>query len=215
MAINGWHAMGVGGLLCGVALQAVAQGRIYTCTDAKGRKLTSDRPIAECNDRVQNEVSPSGVVRRQIQPSLTAEERAAEEVKARKAAEARAREAEDRQRERALLDRYPNRAAHDKERATALAPTDEAFKAASTRSAELEAQRKRLDEEAAFYKRDPNRLPPALKRQIEDNALQAAAHKRSLGGQDEERKRINARFDDELDQLRRLWAQQGKAQATK
>ena len=65
----------------------------------------------------------------------------------------------------------------------------------------MEAQRKRLDEEAAFYKRDPNKLPPALKRQVEDNALQAAAHKRSLAGIDEERKRINLRFDDELDQL--------------
>lgn len=214
MAINVWHVLGVGGLLCGAALQAVAQGRIYTCTDAKGRKLTSDRPIPECNDRVQNEVGATGLVKRQIAPSLTAEERAAEEAKARKAAEARAREAEDRKRERALLDRYPNRAAHDKERAAALAPTDEVFKAATARSAELEAQRKRLDEEAAFYKRDPNRLPPALKRQIEDNALQVAAHKRTLAGHDEERKRIHLRFDDELDQLRRLWAQQGKVQAS-
>ena len=214
MNMGAWRWTVLGELLCAVAVPAMAQ-RIYTCTDAKGRRLTSDRPIAECNDRVQNEVSPSGVVRRQIQPSLTAEERAAEEVKARKAAEARALEAEDRKRERALLDRYPNRAAHDKERATALAPTDEVFKAAQARTAELEAQRKRLDEEAAFYKRDPNKLPPALKRQVEDNALQAAAHKRSLAGIDEERKRINLRFDDELDQLRRLWALQGKTQASK
>ena len=34
------------------AEQSLVQG-IYTCTDAKGRKLTSDRPIPECHDREQ------------------------------------------------------------------------------------------------------------------------------------------------------------------
>jgi hypothetical protein len=30
--------------------QSPSIGGIYTCVDAKGRKLTSDRPIAECAD---------------------------------------------------------------------------------------------------------------------------------------------------------------------
>lgn len=54
----------------------VAQsGGIYVCVDAKGRKLTSDRPIPECIDREQRELGPSGSVRRTIAPTLTAQER--------------------------------------------------------------------------------------------------------------------------------------------
>ena len=44
-----------------------AQG-IYTCVDAKGRRLTSDRPIMECIDREQNELSAGGTVRAQDRP---------------------------------------------------------------------------------------------------------------------------------------------------
>ncbi len=214
MAKNFWRMGLVGGLLCAAAMQVMAQ-RIYTCTDAKGRKLTSDRPIPECNDRVQNEMSASGTVKRQIAPSLTAEERAAAEAKARKAAEDRDREAESQKRDRELVDKFPNRAAHDKVRASALGPIEETIKAAGLRTTELAAQRKALDGELAFYKGDRNKLPPALKRQLEDNELQSAAHKRTLADHDEERKRINQRFDAELEPLRKAWAAQGKASASK
>ena len=60
-------------------------GGIYTCVDAKGRKITSDRPIVDCIDREQVELNPSGTVRRKVGPSLTAQERAAEEAKEREA----------------------------------------------------------------------------------------------------------------------------------
>ena len=48
-----------------------AAGGIYTCVDRNGRRLTADRPIPECLDREQRELSPSGMTRRQIGPSLT------------------------------------------------------------------------------------------------------------------------------------------------
>ncbi len=64
---------------------------------------------------------PSGTVKRKIGPTLTALEQAAEDDKARKAAEEQQRLAEEKKRERALLTRYPDQAAHDKERALALA----------------------------------------------------------------------------------------------
>ena len=129
--------------------------------DAKGTRLTSDRPIPECNDRVQNEHNKSGTVKRQIAPQLTAQERAAKEVQDQKAAEARAQQSEDRKRERALLARYPNRPAHDRERAAAVAQMDEVIKTADKRIAELKLQRKKLDEEAAFHKNNPAKMPPA------------------------------------------------------
>ena len=69
--------------LCAAAPALWAQG-IYTCTDARGRKITSDRPIIDCIDREQKELNPSGTVRRKLGPSLTVQESAVEEEKQRK-----------------------------------------------------------------------------------------------------------------------------------
>ncbi|MEJ6021682.1 DUF4124 domain-containing protein [Ramlibacter sp. PS4R-6] len=186
---------------------AWAQGGIYTCVDAKGRRLTSDRPIIDCIDREQNELSPSGKVLRKIGPSMTAEERAAEEEKQRKALEEKARIEEEKRRDRALLSRFPDRAAHDKERNIALGVVDEVIKAALRRVSELQWQRKKLDAELEFYKGDVQQAPVNVKRQIEGNEQQVAAQKRFIANQEEEKKRINARFDEEAVRLKPLWAQ--------
>ena len=190
----------------GVLAQASAQA-IYTCVDAKGRRLTADRPIAECLDREQRELTPGGTVRRRIGPVPTAAERAADEEKVRKATEERNRLAEERKRERALLARYPNKAAHDKERATALVVADNAIAAARKNTGDLAAQRKKLDVELEFFKGDMAKVPPRLKRQLEENQHDAEAQERLIANQDNEKKRIIARFDEELARLRPLWAQ--------
>jgi hypothetical protein len=192
-------------LAVGVLAPAWGQAGIYTCVDAKGRRITSDRPIAECLDREQKELSPSGTVKRRIGPSLTAQERAAEEERARKLADAKQREAEERRREKVLTARYPDQAAHDRERQRALDSIEDVIEAAQQRTLELQAQRKGLLQETEFYKADPSRMPAKLKRQLEENEEQTAAQMRFVASQQDERQRINARFDDELAKLRTLW----------
>ncbi|HXD42975.1 MAG TPA: DUF4124 domain-containing protein [Ramlibacter sp.] len=179
---------------------------IYSCVDAHGRHLTADRPIAECIDREQKQLNPSGTVKRKIGPSLTAEERAAEEEKVRQAIEERNRLAEEKKRERALLVRYPDRGAHDKERTAAILLIDEAIVAASKSIDELLAARKRLDTELEFYGKDASKVPAKLKRQIEENEQHIAAQRRFIANQDNEKKRINTQFDEELVKLKQLWA---------
>lgn len=196
----------------GLLAQASAQA-IFTCVDAKGRRLTADRPIPECLDREQRELTPGGTVKRRIGPVLTAQERAAEEDKARNAAEERSRLAEEKKRERALLTRYPDRSAHDKERATALVLADNAIAAARKYNSDLAAQRKKLNVELEFYKGDPSRVPAQLKRQVEENQHHMEAQERFIANQDNEKKRINARFDEELAKLKELWAQRGSPAA--
>ena len=93
-------------LACGLLLPAWAQaaeGSIFTCVDAHGRKFTSDRPIVECLDREQRELNQNGTVRRIIGPSLTASERAAVEERERKLAQDRQRQADERRVEKVLL----------------------------------------------------------------------------------------------------------------
>lgn len=185
---------------------ARAEG-IYTCIDAKGRRLTADRPIRECIDREQKELNASGTVKRKIGPSLTAEERAAEEEKARLAAAERSRIEEEKKRDRALLTRYPNRGAHDKERQVALARVDEATAMARKSIDDLVLAHKRLEAEMEFYAKDPSKAPAKLKRQIEENQQHVAAQQRFIANQDGEKRRINVQFDEELARLKQLWAQ--------
>ena len=180
-------------------------GGIYTCVDRNGRRLTDDRPIAECLDREQRELGPSGIVRRQIGPSLTEQERAAQEAQRRKEAEARARELEERRRERALTARYPDKATHDVERAAAIQLVDDVTATAEKRLVELAQQRKAFDVEMEFYKKDPNKAPMTLRRKIAENEESIAEQQRFIAGQDQEKRRVHQRFDVELAQLRKLW----------
>ncbi|WP_348043966.1 DUF4124 domain-containing protein [Polaromonas sp.] len=183
--------------------------QIYTCVDGKGRKITADRPILECIDRTQQELSPSGTVKRQVGPSLTAKERAAQEEKDKAVAELKAREAEDKRRDRALLLRYPRRAVHDQERATALIQIDEVIKAASKRTVELAEQRKSINAELEFYAKDPSKAPGPLKRRVEENDSSALVQKKFIQDQEQEKSRVNQRFDEELVKLKQLWALTG------
>src|SRR5215213_6766850 len=114
-------------LVTGLAAAAWGQSNIYTCVDAKGRRLTADRPIADCLDREQKELNSNGTVRRTHGPSLTATERAAQEERNRKATEEQQRVAEEKRIQKLLVARYPTQAVHDAERAKALRSVQDAI----------------------------------------------------------------------------------------
>ena len=166
-------------------------------------------------DREQRELSPSGSVRRVIPPEPTAEERAALDAKRKADAEQTARQSEEKRKERALLSRYPNEAAHQRERVKALESVDVVEATIHKRIEELVKQRAKLDEETAFYAKDPAKTPPLLKRKIQDNESLVSAQQNALQQQGAERQRLSERFDAELEQLRKLWAQAAAGQAAR
>lgn len=195
----------VAGLGCAGAVLAQS---IYTCVDARGRRLTSDRPIAECLDRTQHELNPSGSVRRELGPSLTAAERAEREARERQQAQQQARQQDALRRDRALLARYRDQAAHDRAREQALSHVEAAATAVQLRLAELDKERAALDRELEFYPgRPPEQLPAKLRQQLADHEARVATQRRFLDEQAAERRRINERYDEELARLRELWAQ--------
>lgn len=195
------------------AQQEPSQG-IYTCTDARGRKLTADRPIPDCTDREQKLLNPSGTVKARLGPSLTQQERADLEAKLKLELEERARLTEEKRRERALLIRYPNKSVHDKERAEALAQIGVIRQAALTRTQELLRQRIEIDREMEFYKKDPSKAPLSLRRQVDDMAQSLAVQARFVTDQEAEFKRVSSRFDAELIRLKQLWALQSPGAPT-
>ena len=200
------------------ALPAMAQSTpiqgIYTCTDAQGRRLTSDRPIPACNDREQLILNPSGTVKSRVGPTLTALERADLEAKRKLELEERARLDEDKRRDRALLIRYPNQAAHDKERLEAHTQVGVVRHAVESRMEELLRQQTALNVEFEFYVKDPSKAPPALRRQSEDLTQSLIVQRRFVSDLDAETRRINVRFDEELVRLKQLWRLQSAPNGT-
>lgn len=117
-------------------LDAAAQG-IYTCTDSRGRKLTSDRPILECLDREQKVLNKDGSPRGVLPPSLTAEERAELEARERRREQERMALQDAIRRDKLLLSRYPNEKAHRKAREEALEDVRKSIQNSEQRIAEL------------------------------------------------------------------------------
>lgn len=198
-------------VLLGAGVWSAAHAQIYSCIDSKGRRLTSDRPIVECLDREQQQHGNTGLVRKTLPPSYTADERAKLDAQRKLEDEKRTRVQEEKRRERALLIRYPNQGVHDKERAEALSQIDEVIGAVNKRELALVAQRKDIQTELEFYQGDVNKAPNWLKRKVEDNEKQMVVQKRFLDEQAQEKQRINARFDEELAKLKQLWTAAGAA----
>lgn len=198
-----------GAALLLVAAAAVAQPKpagagIYTCTDAKGRRLTADRPIPECSHKEQQILNRDGSLRGVLPPTLTADERAQAEARERADAEARAAQADAARRDRNLKARYPNEASHQRAREAALDSVRLAQKTTEQRLRDLQRERKPLNDEAEFYQ--GQNLPPKLRAAIEANEAAVEAQKAAAVTQATEIGRINKIYDIELARLRQLWA---------
>ena len=191
-------------LLAATVARAAAPAGIYTCIDEKGRRLTADRPIAECSHKEQQLLNRDGSLRAVVPPTLTAEERAEKEARDRAAVEARAAQADAVRRDRNLTARYPDETSHQRAREAALDTVRLAIKATEARLKELQAERKPLDNEAEFYK--GKRLPPKLKGQIEANDTAMEAQREAGANQQSELNRVNRIYDTELVRLQKLWA---------
>jgi hypothetical protein len=192
-----------------VAAQPSGPG-IYTCVDAKGRTITSDRPNMECLDREQKRYGAGGTIKERVGPSLTADERAREDEKARRADEQRARDVESKRRDRVLLNRYPDQASHQREREDALSRVDSATASGESRVTELVQQREDLAKDEKAAGGDVAKMG-RVRRAIDDNEQNLAAQKRLLAAQSDERQRVNKRFDEELSRLKPMWAQNAAA----
>ena len=203
---NGAAELGL--LLCLAALLTpgaawAAPAPIYSCIDASGKKLTSDRPIAECANRDQKILNADGSVRKLVPPTPTADESAEAELAARRAAAERSMQQDAVRRDRNLMLRFPNEAAHRKAREAALDDVRKAVRTSEERLKLLAIERKPLLDEAEFY---PNgQLPAKLRQALDANDATVEAQRTLVLNQQAEVVRINTLFDLELERLKRLW----------
>ncbi len=191
-------------LVSGLLLAHAAEATIYSCVDAQGHRHTSDRPIPECLDRGQQMLNRDGSLRQAVPPRMSPEERAVQDERDRQKSVADAAQKDAVRRDRNLMMRFPNEAAHTKAREAALDDVRRAIAISEKRISELQAERKSLNEEAEFFK-DKN-LPIKLRIRRESNEAQQQAQRDAIDNQKAEMVRVNSLYDAELARLKKLWA---------
>ena len=178
---------------------------IYTCKDASGKQLVSDRPISSCIDREQKVLSNSAVVKKVVPPSYTAQEAAAIEAR-KKQAEQEALKAQARERSLVILaQRYPNSAAHQKARNETAQEILARIQTGNARLQAIAAERTTLDKEMEFYSKSPDKVPFKLRTLIKNSTENEAIARRYLDNQNKELAALHKRFDDEAALLATVW----------
>lgn len=197
-----------------VMAQPAAVKGIYVCTDSSGRNLKSDRPIAQCADREQRILGPSGVERSRIGPVLS-EAQAAQRLEKQRAEQLAAqRMQEQRRRDALLLQRYPNQGMHDAARAAALEQPQALHDIAQSQMADLVRAKLALQQDLAFYANDASKAPANWHRAVQELEQAQQEQRKVLSVHTQEAQRIHLRFDAELQRLQPLWqAQKSMAEA--
>jgi hypothetical protein len=189
------------------AVRASDTGRPIVQCELNGKKVTSDRLIPECVHKEQRELNPDGSLKRIIPPTPTADEVAAKEEKDRDAKLEFAARSDAVRRDRNLMQRFPDEAAHRKAREKALDELRIAGRIYADRIAELMIEKKKLDDEREFYENAQVKkpLPSQLKQKIDANDASLEAQRLLAKNQVAETDRINDLYDAELARLRKLW----------
>ncbi|MFC6518744.1 DUF4124 domain-containing protein [Undibacterium arcticum] len=195
LAIAGWS-------LALLALVPVAaRAEIYICKDGGGHTITSDRPVAECADRVMRVMS-GGLVRREIAAPLTPEQRRQKQVEQDKLrADAVAAE-EQRQLDRILLARYQSDLDIEAARKRALQPVQDLIAGSNQAIANAEKQHSSVKAESEFYQNKP--LPFTLRRKQEEATRTIQNEQSNIQDQSATIDDINATYDAAMKRYREL-----------
>lgn len=203
VAVLGAAAMGVAH-----SQNAGPSPRIYNCVDAKGRTLSSDRPLKECLDREQRILGGATVYQTGVlPPNYTDDERAAMRAQQQALEAKKKTESEARQRLRLLQLRYPNRRAFDNDRSAATAQIEAVISTAQAGLVRLQMVKIGYEHEAEFYQ-GGRQLPPSLLARMNANEREIADQNTFIAQQTQEKLRIQARYDADLPVLEAIWSGQ-------
>lgn len=189
-----WHS--AFWLAAAAALFSLPAGaRTFCCSDEAGRRVCGDILPVECQKRPYQEFDGRGVVVRNYEGPMTAEERSRREAeRARKQEEERqARELE--RSNRALRASYASVSDIDAKRDRLLAEANENLKQAREDLNAALAHKHKLDMEAEFFQKKP--MPDALKSELRENQEELTRLQATVDDKKRDIAAIEAHFDDE------------------
>ncbi len=179
---------------------------IYSCEDADGRVISSDRPIPSCARRTMRELNNDGTVRRVIPPPLTKDqEREQARLERLRQDEEWARKVQQ-SRDRNLLLTFEDEHALESMRRRGLADIDHEIRLATHRILTIDKELKAAQQAAETWKSErPGRpMPFAYQQRITDAANSILAEDALITDRKAERERFNSRFDADAKRLREL-----------
>ena len=179
---------------------------IYTCSDAEGRVISSDRPIPACERRSMRELNADGSLRRLIAPPLTKEQERELALQERQREEEVLARRIQQSRDRNLLLTFEDERALESMRQRGLADIDRDILLATRRILLLDKELKTAQAAAASWKAENPRkqLPVPAQQQIMDAANSILIEDSVVSERQAERDRVNSRFDADGARLRQL-----------
>ena len=169
-----------------LAIAPAAQAA-FKCVDEKGKSHFQDTPPAACGNVVIYEVSASGSVIRKIEPSSSGAAAAAS-----KNLDAERRAAEQKRRDRALLDSYSSAGEFDVARDRNLEIINSRLEGTKTRLAVVEKRESELKAALASYK---GKAAPAVEQDLEKVSAERSQLAASLARFQKDYEQTRTQFD--------------------
>jgi hypothetical protein len=170
-----------------------AQAGMTCCNDANGRKVCGDGLPAACQGRPYRILDSAGFVIKDVNAPLTGEQRAQKEAEDRQRREEEVQQKERRRRDQALLETYSSVQDIERMRERNRADLQQAITQAENKIAELSKRRKKLENEAEFYKNKP--LPEDIARGIKDVNAEIAGQNELINSRRKEIEQMQLRYD--------------------
>ena len=174
---------------------AAAERVTYCCMGDNGHQTCGDVLPAQCYDKAYRVLGGKGVTVRQVDPPLTADQRAQreQELQRRQAEERTVRE--QRRRDLALLETYASDKEIDSMRDRALRLHDQSLRDLQARRVEVQKLQVRYASEAEFYAKKP--MPPELRNALKDTEAELQRLDVQLAARQKDADATRARFDEE------------------
>jgi hypothetical protein len=183
------------------ALYVPAAAAAYKCVDEKGVTHIGDTPPAGCATVMMYEISPSGAVIRNIEPTPTPEQ-----LKAKLEEEARKKEADklaadQKRKDLALLSSYSNEKEFDVARDRNVEPLNGRIYNSKDRIKAIDKRLKELDDESEFYKAGKSKtaktreVPPPVVAELQRLHAEKDLLEKSIAGNEKEIEALKVKFD--------------------
>ena len=163
----------------------------YKCVDEKGKSHFEDTPPPACANVVIYETSPSGAVVRKIEPSRTTEQGKQAEMDK----DAIRRAADQKRRDRALLDSYTSENEFDIARDRNLDIIKSRLEAAKTRFALVDKRYGEVQRAIEGYKKANQKAPGPLAADFETLQAERTALAASIARMEKEVEHTRTQFD--------------------
>jgi hypothetical protein len=172
-----------------------ADGKFYCCFDAAGKYVCGDILPQGCYGRAHRELGADGRTLREVAAPPSAEEIAQKAAAEEKRRQEEMAQKEQQRKDQILLEIYSSLEDIEVMRKHALEDIQKTIGNIEARIGEIREQRKKLENEAEFYKKKT--LPAEIKKGLEDTELEIKEQEAVVEARKKDMEAIQSKYDDD------------------